>query len=354
MSRLDLLRSYASSIDEIILRVLDEFHQEMTNVPRSDISQWAFEVIRAYALRPGKRLRGALAAMLYDETQQEKSEAGLYLAAALELMHDYLLVVDDVMDKSPLRRGQPTVHEMYKRRFGGADFTADMVAINIGLLLQHISIWTLAKARNLTDLNQDQLQMIANRHLAITVLGQMDDITDSVYQQMTVDAIIEKYQKKSSYYSFVNPLSAALSLAGAYDDEAQQQVEAFGLPAGVAFQLRDDWLGIFGDTKESGKANLDDIHEGKNTFLVQSALAAVDETDRVKLRHILGNEQANEADVQTVRRILSESGAVIASEHAMQREAAKAIRAAQNALCWSEDFAELLAEIVRYSVERTT
>ena len=183
-------------------------------------------------------------------------------------------------------------------------------------------------------------------------MGQLDDLAASVDRPSSTEQALEIYRKKSGYYSFVNPIACALVLANRLDDEALTELEAFGLPAGVAFQLRDDWLGVFGDSKESGKANLDDIREGKNTFLVQATLANVKEEDRARLLSILGNEGSTQESLQVVRQMMVSSGAVETSDAIMKDAAQAAIDAIDRAACFSRHFAEVMKRIIQYTMER--
>ena len=232
---LEDLKNYAPYIDQHIEKVLCDFAEEVQLEIDDEQATWALSTIREYALRPGKRLRGALAACLYDaKTGETYAEAGLSLAAVIELMHDYLLILDDVMDRSATRRGLPTVHEQYRKQFSQvrADgFESDMMAINVGLLVQHIASWSLSRM----DVNTKIVQQIMHRNIGITGFGQMADVAGTITRPTTSEQIIKKYYKKSSIYTFVNPLLCALALAGDTDKTAQQQVEAFGLPAGLAF-----------------------------------------------------------------------------------------------------------------------
>ena len=349
---LEDLKNYAPYIDQHIEKVLCEFTDEVQSEVDDEQAIWALSTIRDYALRPGKRLRGALAACLYDaKTGETYAEAGLSLAAVIELMHDYLLILDDVMDRSATRRGLPTVHEQYQKQFSqvGADgFESDMMAINVGLLVQHIASWSLSRM----DVNTKIVQQIMHRNIGITGFGQMADVAGTVARPATSEQIVKKYYKKSSIYTFVNPLLCALALAGDTDETAQQQVEACGLPAGLAFQLRDDWLGIFGSPEESGKSNLDDIHEGKNTFLVQETLGRCTETEKKTLLEIIGNEQATADDLSIVKEVMTQAGAVEAAQALMEQAGREACAAAQASNLWTNDFAQLLQQVVQYSMER--
>lgn len=349
---LEDLKNYAPYIDQHIEKVLCDFAEEVQLEIDDEQATWALSTIREYALRPGKRLRGALAACLYDaKTGKTYAEAGLSLAAVIELIHDYLLILDDVMDRSATRRGLPTVHEQYKRQFshiGANEFEADMMAVNVGLLVQHIASWALSRM----DMNTKIVQQIMHRNIGITGFGQMADVVGTVTRPATSEQIIKKYYKKSSIYTFVNPLLCALALVGDTDETAQQQVEAFGLPAGLAFQLRDDWLGIFGSPEESGKSNLDDIHEGKNTFLVQETLERCTEDQKKTLLEIIGNEQATEDDLKVVKDVMMQTGAVDVAQGLMEKAGREACEAARASSLWTSDFAGLLQQVVQYSMER--
>ena len=190
---LEDLKNYAPYIDQHIEKVLCEFAEEVQLEIDDEHATWALSTIREYALRPGKRLRGALAACLYDaKTGETYAEAGLSLAAVIELMHDYLLILDDVMDRSATRRGLPTVHEQYKRQFsyiGADEFEADMMAVNVGLLVQHIASWSLSRM----DVNTKIVQQIMHRNIGITGFGQMADVAGTVTRPTTSEQIIKKY-----------------------------------------------------------------------------------------------------------------------------------------------------------------
>lgn len=349
-----VLEQCAPEINQYIANVFEEFQADLANVSCTDLSRWAFKESKVYALGPGKRLRGALTMLMCTELSVDKEAAG-YLAAAIELIHSYLLIIDDAMDKSPIRRGRPTAHEAYKATFSDlrpTQFESDFAAVNVGTLAQHVANWAIMKAERVADVPAGTVAKIMHRYIAITNLGQLDDLAASVDRPSSTEQALEIYRKKSGYYSFINPIACALALANRLDDEALAELEAFGLPAGVAFQLRDDWLGVFGDSKESGKANLDDVREGKNTFLVQATLANVKEEDRARLLSILGNEGATQESLQVVRQMMVSSGAVEASDAIMKDAAQAAIDAIDRAACFSRHFAEVMKRIIQYTMER--
>ena len=353
---IEALRQRRQIIDEYIHRSFEDFQAALPEGELSELSQWAFRVAREYSLGSGKRLRGSLAMALYDElTDGAHEQAAGYLAASIELMHNYLLIIDDAMDESPLRRHMPTVHESYRdtyARLGPTLSEAHFAAVNVATLVQHVANWAMTAAERAAMAPTGVLSQEMHRYIALTTLGQLDDLAGVVGRTDSAEATLRRYRKKSSYYSFVNPLVCALALAGRLDEAARQQIIAFGMPAGIAFQLRDDWLGLFGDSHESGKANLDDIREGKNTFLVQAALQRADATARRQLLSMIGDKRATIETVMRVRQIVTDTGAVRAADELMRQMVDEADVAIGHLTCVSASFAELLREVITYTMER--
>ena len=323
-------------------------------VDLSDASCAALAKLREYTLRPGKRIRGALGAAAYDFISQTKFAApGVALAVSLELVQSYLLIIDDVMDKSALRRGLPTIHMLYAQE--GDQYTtlheANMLAINVGLIGQHIANLALCESGE----EASHLVSAINRmhqNIVITGFGQIEDLGQRVERTFSQEDIIRKYCLKSSYYTFINPLQAGVALAGVTDAKARQEIRAFGEPAGIAFQLHDDFLGIFGRASTIGKANGDDIREGKYTILVQYALEHAGKDASKELMNILGRSRLSESSILRAQQILRECGA---GDYA-QRETARYARQAKAYLkavsIWSDAFKNLLSDLVDYSVSR--
>ena len=111
-------------------------------------------------------------------------------------------------------------------------------------------------------------------------------------------------------------------------------------------------MGIFGSPEESGKSNLDDIHEGKNTFLVQETLKRCTENQKKTLLEIIGNEQATADDLNVLKDSMMQTGAVEAAQALMEQAGREACAAAQASNLWTNDFAQLLQQVVQYSMER--
>lgn len=346
-----ILQVYKQPIAEMVEIVLEEVRVALPSL--SHHAEWAFDTLQDYSLRDSKRVRGCLAAAIYDDACGETlSTAGLRLGAAIELVQNHLLIVDDVMDRSVLRRGQPTVHEMYASSYHITDqHEAGMIGILVGLMAQHAATLAITTIGVPAERVVETLSIV-QRHTLITDIGQIDDMQQVFGRSFSTDDLLRKYQQKSSYYSFVDPLLAGLTLAGKGGEGAREDCEAFGLPAGVAFQLRDDYLGIFGQQQDTGKSHLDDIREGKHTIMVDYALRAASAQQRSDLRRSIGNENAGEKELQSVRHILKDTGAVDASLGDARRYADNAVAAIRSATSWSAAFGEGLIDLIHFAVER--
>jgi geranylgeranyl diphosphate synthase type I len=189
------------------------------------------------------------------------------------------------------------------------------------------------------------------RNIALTGLGQLDDIATPL-SDVNEEDIVRKYVQKSSYYTFVNPLQLGFTLAGNTDKATLEACETFGIAAGVAFQLHDDYLGMFGVGDETGKSNLDDLREGKYTLLMHHALEHASPEAVHQLRSLLGNPQASEADLKTVQELLRASG----SEAYCQAEALRYADEAKHSLEHSDigtpELRTVLRTVVEYSISR--
>jgi len=344
------LEEYNQAIQAKAGTLLDEFVGLLPE--HSEIAQWALDQVKEYTLRPSKRIRGSLAASAYDQAKNgQLLEAGLQLGAAIEIVQNYLLIIDDVIDRSATRRGKPTIHRLYQEATKSDEREADMAGILIGSLPGQIVNYVISQIDEQPEAKLAVIRMLA-LDLTITDLAQIDDIRHQFGREISEEELLRKYEQKSSYYSFVNPLACGLTLAGCDEVAARQDAERFGLPAGIAFQLRDDYLGVFGDSNQTGKPNLDDMREGKYTYMVHLAMKRISDTQRETLEHILGNERAGQAELESLQAILSETGASDEAMARAERYVETARQAAEEASSWSSPFGKLLAGLVEFSVRR--
>ena len=341
---------YSARLDEAIKQLFAEFTRQLPEV--SEHADWALEYVKTYSLQSGKRTRGSLAAAAYDHAKGTLfSQVGLRLGAAIEMIQNHLLIIDDVVDRSNLRRGQSTLHRVYQRHYGSSEREADMAAILIGMLPGQMAQFGLATIDETPSQVAHALAILA-RNLTITDVAQIDDMHHNAVKKPNLAAVLRKHEQKSSYYSFVNPLTMGLVLAGVEPKKARHDAEQYGRPAGIAFQLQDDYLGLFGDTHETGKPVFDDMREGKYTLMIHYAFEAATDEERGEMEGILGDQAAGKTELERLQQIVRRTHADTKARQIARDYAAQAKLAAQKASSWSPKFGTILAELVDFSIER--
>ncbi len=249
------------------------------------------DAVRQLALRGGKRLRPALLAAAYEACGGEGGiERVAPVAVALELFQTYLLVHDDLMDGDDVRRGGPSLPALMRAHF--AKGQAEAMSVLAGDLA---AAW--AQRAVLEVEIEPQRVALAAREFALVhervVQGQILDVTGAAADAGEVEAM---HALKTSSYSVRGPVLMGARLAGAQDEAVLAALVAFADPLGVAFQLRDDVLGIFGDAAAMGKPSGNDLREGKRTALVVDALR--DARASECLGRVLGRRDASDDDVR--------------------------------------------------------
>ncbi|MFC7532670.1 polyprenyl synthetase family protein [Actinoplanes sp. GCM10030250] len=293
------------------------------------------DAVAAFVLGGGKRLRPAFAYWGFRGAGGMDSDEVVAAVAALELVQASALIHDDLMDRSDTRRGEPSVHRRFETRHAGAGWRGpasgfgDSAAVLLGDLalvwsdeMLHgsgLPLADLARARPVFDQMRTE----------VTVGQYLDVLT-----QATGDTSVERAGKvaryKSAKYTVERPLLLGAALAGGGADVFAAYA-AFGLPLGEAFQMRDDVLGIFGDPAQTGKPAGDDLREGKRTYLVASAFAALDEAGRAELDAGLGDHDLDDPGVERLRAIIRDSGALKATEERIDILNTEALEALQQA-----------------------
>jgi geranylgeranyl diphosphate synthase type I len=258
------------------------------------------DAVRSLVMRGGKRMRAALLAASYDGCGGEGGCPAVVAAgAALELLQAYLLIHDDWMDGDDVRRGGPSVPAMMRERLPRHADAASILAGDLAaawaqealLELELPPARVLQAARELARVQQDVIH------------GQVLDVCSSAADALEVEAL---HALKTASYSVRGPVVMGARLAGA--SEAQvTALAAFAVPLGVAFQLRDDVLGTFGDARTTGKPAGGDLRKGKRTALVIEALA--DARASEALERVLGRPEATERDHAAAVAALTASGA---------------------------------------------
>jgi geranylgeranyl diphosphate synthase type I len=273
--------------------------------------------LRALVLAGGKRLRPAFCHWAFVGAGGAPDDPLVADAgAALELLHTFALVHDDVMDGSNRRRGLPAIHRQFMTRHDDAAWRGEARRFGEGAAIL-IGDFAFVYADMLFGEASPDARAIFDELRVELCVGQYLDLvgTASASSDPVQAARIERY--KSGKYTVERPLHLGAALAGRLDDLADS-LSAFGLPLGEAFQLRDDILGVFGDAGVTGKPVGDDLREGKLTPLVAVAAARVDDAGN-RLLGLLGRPDLSDDDVRRLQALLVECGAREEVEQAIER-----------------------------------
>lgn len=267
-------------------------------------------------LSGGKRLRPAFCYWGWRAAGGGADPAIFTAAASLELLQASALVHDDVMDKSDLRRGMPAAHRRFQSLheksgwYGSAEQFGEGAAILLGNLLL---IWSGEMWRT-SGLPADALaaaQPVHDHMRTELMCGQYLDLLEQAHGENTFDSALRVALYKSGKYSVEQPLRLGLVLAARSQAEwIDELCVEYGRRVGIAFQLRDDILGVFGDPAQMGKPAGDDLREGKRTMLVARTLAAASADDAEIVRRLLGEPGLDEQGVATLRGIIEDTGAL--------------------------------------------
>lgn len=234
----------------------------------------------------GKRMRPLLVLLGYSLFKNDPEKI-LKPALAVEVFHNFTLIHDDIMDKAPIRRGQPTVHEKWNETI--AILSGDTMMVKAYELLVQVEPKYLARAIDL--FNTCATEVCEGQQLDMNFEGQAE---------VHVDEYLEMIRLKTAVLLGFSLELGAL-LAGA-SEEQQQQLYALGIDLGMSFQLMDDHLDTFGDDT-FGKQIGGDIRSNKKTFLLISALEHAKESNARALKQWIHTTGNDEEKVKEVTRI---------------------------------------------------
>lgn len=303
----------------------------------------------------GKRLRARFTLLGFASVRplDSSASAALDAACALELFHAAALIHDDVIDRSDTRRGRPAAHRSFagvheaRGWRGSAEHFGVAGAILLGDLLQS---WSDELMQRACDASSAPMARTAREHFnrmrSEVALGQYLDVVEEQQRGFSSEDVqLERSTRilvyKSAKYSVEAPLLIGAALAGASDDH-ERALSEFGLPVGVAFQLRDDLLGVFGDEELTGKPAGDDLVEGKRTVLVALARAALPDTQRRIFDDLLGDDGMDAEQLAMLQRTIRRSGAVERVEEMIARNIDRAVASLRTAPVRAETRAELI------------
>lgn len=313
---------------ELINDVLEQFFERVKDRARPYGHQYVtlWQTLEANTLG-GKRFRPLVLMASYEALGGQDSFLAAQIGAAFELLHTALIVHDDVIDRDFVRRGQPNLAATYRDRWqatGVSRVQAEHRGMSVAVIAGDLALSFAYRIIDQSGADHEvrgRLLELMDEALFASAAGELLDIdyTGSI-SLPSVDNILTMARLKTAVYSFEGPLQAGAVLAGA-DERVIETLGEFGKEIGTAYQIRDDLLGVFGNSTETGKSNSSDLREGKGTVIVAHA---AESQLWEKIAPFLGNEQMTDAQAGDLREMLEESGARVFAERLLDEHTERA------------------------------
>lgn len=304
----------------------------------------------------GKRLRPYFVMLAYSAYKIEGAEHILPIAAAHELLHISLLIHDDIIDNDYTRHGQKNLAGNMKDDYlkHDAGKNAEHYGMSAALLAGDLLISSAYNIITSCDLPEKE-KLIALSRLSESIFlvggGELLDTESSIMPSSNEQAL-KIADLKTARYSFVIPLITGAELAGVSHAELAL-LEEFGIALGIAYQLADDLLGVYGDPSVTGKSILSDIREGKQTYLMLQAFAHATPDDKKILQQYVGNPALTEAQAILVQDVLVRTGAKDKCIEQIKLYAAQA-RRVLSTLSISSEIQNIFESIITRATERNS
>lgn len=270
--------------------------------------------VKKMAMFGGKRLRPALMYYGYIGVGGENKKEIIKAAISVELIHLFLLIHDDTIDRDPKRRGVTTIHEKYKAMHKMLSWLDDSqhfgnsVAIIVGDMVMALGNKALFSSNFDPKIVVEALTKM-QKIVANTVVGQAKDVVVSFKGKATEKEILDIYKLKTAKYTIESPLHLGAIFGGA-QESVLKEFSRMSDPIGIAFQIQDDILGVFGSESKIGKTVGSDIAEGKQTILVSRAREKATAKQMAVLDAKLGKEKLTQRDIENFRSVIVETGAL--------------------------------------------
>lgn len=346
---LKILKKYQKIIwPEINSYLRDPKYPKHFNIPpeydKYNALHW--KTIKEYPSRKGKYLRPTLL-MLSAQSMGVEKEKIIKTASAMQISEDWILIHDDIQDKSILRRGGKSLHELY----------SPDLAINAGDAL-HIIMWKVL-AENIKTLGLDKSWDIYTEFYRMLMRTAMGQSAELMFMQKPVEQFTESdwvfiASSKTGYYSMAGPMRLGAIIADASQEQLVNLSE-FGLHLGICFQLIDDILDIksdFSGLKQKGN----DIYEGKRTLLLSHVINTANNSDKKKIINIINKprQKINKNEVDFVIDQMNKLGTIEYAMNKANKYKTKALNTLDNKLKFlkKNPYREDLFTLAQFVVDR--
>lgn len=309
------ISSAKTAVDAFLRAFFAQKIQDASTIDASYARLW--ENARDVALCGGKRLRPYLTYVGYGAINDRITP----VATAHELLHIALLMHDDIIDRDDTRHGQPNLHGRYLAIYGALEEASERqhFSYSAALLAGDLLISAAHSLVAASDFSE-QAKVAADARLSRSIFevagGELMDTEASFMPDYYDPMVINRY--KTASYSFVGPLLTGALLAGRSHADLQA-LERCGEQFGIAYQLRDDYLGVFGDEKSTGKSTCGDLREGKKTYLIEQYASLSNHSIGDLIAAGFGNAKASDETLQVLKNDIARSGAIEANAKTARR-----------------------------------
>lgn len=353
MAKLEALTDFKKKIDPEIAGYFDQVIKESAKIDRS-ITE-ALRHSKKIIMSGGKRARAAFMYYGYLAAGGKELKKILKASISIELIHLYLLIHDDIIDCDGKRHGIVTLHEYYKK-IGKRSFK-NKDAQQFGISMAIITGDTINAIGNQIVLESGfdsklilKASSVLQKIISMTVIGESQDIHIENRGKATVAEILKMYENKTAKYSFEGPLHLGAILGGA-NDEFLKRLSGYAIPAGIAFQIQDDILGIFGEESKTGKPVGSDIRQGKYTILVAKAFEKANLKQRKILNDALGNKYLTLGDIDDFRSVIIDTGALDYAKNLAMKLVIEAKKELEK-IKMNSEAKKFLCDIADYMIQR--
>ncbi|MFI1980745.1 polyprenyl synthetase family protein [Streptomyces wedmorensis] len=293
------------------------------------------DALESFVLDGGKRTRPAFCHLGWLGAAGTDERKLYVVAAALELFHAFALQHDDLIDNSATRRGRPAQHRRLTALHTDSGWlgSADEFGAATAMLLGDLSLVWADELFESAGLPPDRLvaaRRLYHRMRSEAVTGELLEVQYRAEHRRSVHRSLLTTLFKGARYTVEQPLQLGGVVAGA-DASLLDFYSDFGVPVGVAFQLRDDLLGAFGSPHRTGKPVTDDFREGKPTVLFACAWEAADSGQRNRLTSLYGRPGLDDGDAAEIRSLMRATGAVRRVEELIDHRVKRALRLLESA-----------------------
>jgi len=329
----DFLHNSAGEIDQELSLFFKDWSKEIEQVSKRFIP---YGDALSDACRGGKRIRGALVLFGYGLAESKKPHPNPFLrgegikiminrdilrvAVAVEIFQAAILGHDDIIDKSDLRRGEPS---LYVRCGGGHEGVSKAICLgDIGFFLA----FKIIAGSGFGEKKKNKALRVFSETMLDTGLGELLDVDLSMSDRkdsIETGDVVNVYRLKTAYYTISAPLVIGGILGGLKNTQLDA-IKLFGQYLGIAFQIKDDINDIFSGKDKLGKDAGGDIKEGKQTLLYLYATGHVNGQQKKILEDFYGNLEIGEKEIDQVRGVLRECGALRFAEEEVERYVGKA------------------------------